>query len=211
MIRFILILIISISPLFSKEFYLNPHFEKQLKKDTNSYNIIKDYVGFLNTISTLDRNTQIKKVNNYINAIIPRYDAYNYKNEEYWATPFEFFMKGGGDCEDYVIAKKYTLELMEIPPESMYYSVVKEKYIGGDHMVLSLHVKKNNSFLVLDNLSTKVLTFDKRIDLEPVFIFNKKGFYKFDEKWKAIKINKINIPSYNEMKTRYMKTLILVK
>ena len=211
MFRLFFLLIVSFSALFSNEFYLNPYFQKQLKKDTNSYNILKDYVKFLNKISSLDRQQQIEKINSYINAIVPKYDIYNYKNEEYWATPFEFFAKGGGDCEDYVIAKKYTLHLLGIPSKDMYFNIVKEKYIGGDHMVLSLYVKKKNTFLVLDNLSTIILPFDKRIDLKSTFLFNENGFFRFGKNKKFVKIDNIDIPAYIEMKERDKNKLVLVR
>jgi len=211
MIRLFFALLVCISTLLSKEFYLNPYFENQLKNDEKISHILKDYVKFLNKISTLDKKIQIEKVNNYINAIVPKYDAYNYRKEEYWATPFEFLSNAGGDCEDYVIAKKYTLGLMGIPSEDMTFSVVKEKYSGGYHMVLSLHVDKNNSFLILDNLSIKILTWEKRIDLEPIFLFNRYGFYRFDEKRHIKEIEQINIPAYKKMRERDKRTLILTR
>jgi len=193
----------------AEEFYINPYYLDKLQKNSRSYKIIKHYVNFLNTIKDDDDKTKVEKVNRYINRIIPKYDAYNYKNEEYWATPFEFFSNAGGDCEDYVIAKMYSLKRLGISPKIMYMSAVKEKYVGGDHMVLSLHVDKNSPPLVLDNLSTKVLPIDKRIDLELVFMFNEYGFYQLENHKKLREINKINLPAYKNLKSRDIKNLIL--
>lgn len=209
--KIVLLCIFFISFSFSTEFYLNPYFKNKLQKDTKSYYIINDYIKFLNSISSLNKEEQIEKVNRYVNAIVPKDDAYNYKNEEYWATPYEFFSRGGGDCEDYVIAKKYTLILLGHSRKNMYFTVVKEKYIGRDHMVLGLHVKNDNTFKVLDNLSRKVLSLNKRIDLKPIFLFNDDNFYRFNKKHIFVKINKINIPAYNDLKKRNYKELILVK
>lgn len=209
--RIIFLIFFFVTYSFSTEFYLNPYFENKLQKDTRSYSIINNYIKFLNEISSLDKKNKIDKVNRYINAIIPKYDVYNYKNEEYWATPYEFFSNGGGDCEDYVIAKKYTLTLLGIPSENMYFSIVKEKYIGGDHMVLGLHVKSDNSFMVLDNLSTKVLSFEKRVDLKPIFLFNANGFYRLNKKQDLVKIDKISIAAYNDFRKRNNRKLVLVK
>lgn len=197
------------SNLFSNDFYLNPYFENKLEKGSKSYIIIKDYVRFMNTLSNLSQKQKIEKVNSYINQIVPSYDAYNYKDEEHWANIFEFLSRGSGDCEDYVIAKKYSLEMLGISSKDMYFSAVKEKYIGGDHMVLSLHVDKQKTPIILDNLSTKILAIDKRIDLEIRFLFNETGFYKLKEYKHLEKINKINLPAYKDMKLRNKHNLLL--
>jgi predicted transglutaminase-like cysteine proteinase len=209
MFKIVLFVTIFFSATIADEFYINPYYLDKLQKNSRSYKIIKHYVNFLNSIKDDNDNTKIEKVNRYINKIIPKYDANNYKTEEYWATPFEFFSNVGGDCEDYVIVKMYSLKRLGISPKLMYMSVVKEKYLGGDHMVLSLHVDKTRPPLVLDNLSTKVLTIDKRVDLELVFMFNEYGFYKLKNNNILQKIDKINLQSYTNFKNRDRKNLIL--
>ena len=210
-IKYIFMIILLLVQVKAEEFYINPYYLNKLEKNSRSYKIIKDYVRFLNTLKNEDEKIKIQKVNRYINQIVPRYDLYNYQNQEYWATPFEFFSNAGGDCEDYVIAKMYSLELLGISKKDMYMSAVKEKYVGGDHMVLSLSVDKNRPPLVLDNLSTKVLPIDKRVDLDLVFMFNDYGFYKLDNFEKLKKINTINIPAYKKFKQKEQINLILNK
>jgi len=209
MLKIAFLLVIFINMIVAQEFYVNPYYLEKLKKDTNSYNIINHYVNFLNSIKDEDDKSKIKKVNLYINKIVPRYDSYNYKSEEYWATPFEFFSNAGGDCEDYVIAKMYSLKILGISSKIMYMSTVKEKYSGGDHMVLSLRVDKNKPPLVLDNLSFRVLPMDKRVDLDLIFMFNKDRFYKLRNYKKLIEINKIHIPAYDRLKKKNRNSLIL--
>jgi len=211
MIKSIVLMFVFLSSLFSSQFYLNPYFEKKVANNTKSYNILKNYVDFLNEISLLKKSEKIERVNNYINAIVPRYDAYNYNNEDYWATPFEFFSHGGGDCEDYVIAKQYTLTLLGIPKNNMYFHVVEDRYTGGYHMVLTLQKEKQDSYMVLDNLSTKTLPWIKRVDLKSLFLFNEKGFYKLNQHLNLININSKNIPAYNRMKSNAKQPLILYK
>lgn len=211
LVRYIFIIVLFLSHIQADEFYINPHYLDKLQKNSRSYKIIKDYVRFLNTLKNEDIKTKIEKVNLYINRIVSKYDAYNYQSEEYWATPFEFFNNVGGDCEDYVIAKMYTLELLDIPKKNMYMSAVKEKFTGGDHMVLSLHVSKNEVPLVLDNLSTRVLPINKRVDLKLVFMFNESGFYQLENYNKLFKIEKIDIPAYKDFKLKNKQSLILKK
>jgi len=211
MIKSIVLMFVFLSYLFSSQFYLNPYFEKKVANTTKSYNILNNYLHFLNQISLLNKSKKIERVNNYINAIAPRHDAYNYKNEDYWATPFEFFSHAGGDCEDYVIAKQYTLTLLGIPKENMYLHVVEDRYTGGYHMVLTLHKEKQNSYVVLDNLSTITLPWKKRVDLKSSFLFNEKGFYKLNQNSNLIDIKRKNIPAYNRMKFNAQQPLILSK
>ncbi len=209
--RITVFLIIVTSGLFADKFYINPYYLDKLQKDSKSYKIIKDYVRFLNSVKDEDDKTKINKVNLYINRILPRYDAYNYKNEEYWATPFEFFSSAGGDCEDYVIAKMYSLKKLGFSEKIMYMSAVKEKYVGGDHMVLSLQIDKNSPPLVLDNLSMKVLPIDKRVDLKLMFMFNKNGFFKLNDYKKLINIDNKILPAYEKLRLKNKKELIIKK
>jgi amino acid transporter len=43
--------------------------------------------------------------------------------DDYWMTPKEFFIKGFGDCEDYAIAKYFTLLELGVKKESLYLAV----------------------------------------------------------------------------------------
>ena len=99
--------------------------------------------------------------------------------------------------------------MLGIPTENMYMSAVKEKFTGGDHMVLALHVDKNSSFLLLDNLSTKVLPISTRVDLNLLFMFNEFGFYKLKNNNELIEIQKINLPAYKKLKKKEKNRLIL--
>jgi len=206
-----IILFLLTSFLLSGEFYVNPYYLHKIKKDSRSYRIIEDYVRFLNSIKNKDYKTKLTRVNSYINQLNSHYDAYTYNKDEYWATPFEFLSNQGGDCEDYVIAKMYSLERLGISKKKMYLSAVKEKYIGGDHMVLSVSFDDNKPPLVLDNLSTKVLPIDKRVDLKLIFMFNEYGFYNLINYNKLIERKKIDIQSYENFKHRFTADFIIIR
>ncbi len=207
-IKNLVFLLLFISNLYASQFYLNPYFAKKLQKNSKSYNIIKDYVRFLNTLSKDDTATKILKVNDYINRISPQYDT---RSEDYWATPFEFLSRGGGDCEDYAIAKMYSLEKLGISQNDMYLSAVKDKYQGGDHMVLGLKYSKTKQFVLLDNLSFRILPVKKRTDLKMIFEFNKNGFYRLNNYENLVKTKDMRLPQYIDMKARDKKQLILSK
>lgn len=134
---------------------------------------------------------KLSHINSFINKIIPKLDNNSYDIDDYWATPKEFLISGHGDCEDYAIAKYFTLLELGIKKENLYLSIVKVKGSRGLHMVLLYSENKNSSPLVLDNLSFKVIPLNKRPDLTPKIAFNEVDSYTLDND-KFIKKAKID-------------------
>jgi len=143
-----------------------------------SKNRIVDYQKTLQKLSSLSKKQQLTQLNLYLNSLLPQYDAVIKNKENDWATPKEFLKIGYGDCEDYVIIKYYSLLRLGYEEENLYLTIVKEKFHGGYHMVLSYFNKKNSSPLVLDNLSFKILPLQKRTDLAALLFINANGVYK---------------------------------
>ena len=85
----------------------------------------------------------------------------------------------------------HSLEILGFSSKDMFMGVVKEKYTGGNHMVLALHIDKNSPPLILDNLSIKILPIDNRVDLELLFMLNRHGFFRLENYKKLIEIKKI--------------------
>jgi len=90
--------------------------------------------------------------------------------EEYWATPIELLTLNQGDCEDYAIAKYFTLRAMDVPAEQLRIVYVHSLSLKQAHMVLMY--KTNNELLVLDNAEERIKSFIDRSDLVPVYSFN---------------------------------------
>lgn len=110
-------------------------------------------------------------------------DIVHWKTSDYWATPLETLGSGAGDCEDYTIAKYFTLLRLGVPLEHLRLIYVKAQ-IGGSsskvfqaHMVLGYYETPNSIPLILDSLVSDLETADKRSDLLPVFSFNSGGLW----------------------------------
>ncbi|WP_026805104.1 transglutaminase-like cysteine peptidase [Aliarcobacter faecis] len=189
----ILILLISNS-LFAYEFKLNSKdyktinnspkksfIEKRLEKYNELKIKVKDY----------DLIRKLSHTNSFINKILPQFDNKSSGIDDYWATPKEFLINGHGDCEDYAIAKYFTLLELGIKKENLYFAVVDIKANRGSHMILLYSENKNESPLVMDNLSSVVIPFSKRVDLTPRFAFNEIDSYSLtnDKFIKKITIN----------------------
>ena len=102
-------------------------------------------------------------------------DIANWGQRDYWEFPCEFIKKSG-DCEDYAIAKYFTLKELGIPAETMRIVVVR---IGArnDEAHAVLVVYMGGDAYVLDNLSPDVLSHTARIfrSYVPHFSINETG------------------------------------
>ena len=150
---------------------------------------------------------KLSHINAFYNKILPVNDSLKYKVDDHWATPKEFLIQGRGDCEDYAIAKYFTLLETGIPKDKLFLSVVKVKNEANYHMVLLYIENKKSMPLVLDNLSFKVVPFDIRKKLEPQFIFNEKVAYILKDKriHKKVKINWGKVDKWQNLLTRVYK------
>ena len=59
-------------------------------------------------------------VNNFFNQVPYQSDQQCWGKSDYWATPVEMLGVGKADCEDYAIAKFFTLVEMGIPREKLF-------------------------------------------------------------------------------------------
>ncbi len=85
--------------------------------------------------------------------------------------------KGKADCEDYSIAKYFTLRELGVPDDKLRIMYVKALELNEAHMVLTYYPDPGAVPLVLDNLNRRILSASKRADLAPVYSFNGEGLW----------------------------------
>jgi predicted transglutaminase-like cysteine proteinase len=146
--------------------------------------VAKDWANVIGAFRTGSEQQKLKDINEYFNRKL-RFvdDQKNWGQNDYWATPIEALMKGAGDCEDYAIAKYFSLKFMGIPVEKLRITYVKAR-IGGSgsdltqaHMVLTYYATPDAEPLVLDNLVSEIRPASRRGDLQPIFSFNSEGVF----------------------------------
>lgn len=127
---------------------------------------------------------RLKRTNDFFNRQIMFGDDMTvWGQEDYWATPLETLGKGAGDCEDFVIAKYFTLKEMGIESSKLRLIYVRAKTGSSDstalqaHMVLAYYAKPEAEPMVLDNLIGDIRPASRRPDLVPVFSFNSEGIF----------------------------------
>ena len=123
-------------------------------------------------VKNADEKTKLEEINRFWNDVRYRSDLEVWGNSDYWATPWEFLAKDSGDCEDYVIAKYFTLKYVGVSSDKLYFTYVRALKYNKPHMVLTYFAEPDTEPLILDNINYKIFPASKRKDLIPVYSFN---------------------------------------
>lgn len=123
----------------------------------------------------LSMNAMVDAVNAYVNKVRYIEDSKNYGQSDYWATPAEFFARGG-DCEDFAIAKYALLKELGVPEHKMRMAIVQDKIKNIPHAVLIVYT--DNGPVLLDNQikrTTEVASVDR---YQPIYSINANGWWR---------------------------------
>jgi predicted transglutaminase-like cysteine proteinase len=153
-------------------------------------NAAKALVELLNYLGTVDDPIKLATANIFFNRrILFRDDMETWGQLDYWASPLETMVKGQGDCEDYAIAKYFSLLAAGMEPMRLRLVYVRAN-LGADqpsvaHMVLAYYPSgpAGGGALVtdpwiLDNLISEIRPASQRPDLTPVFSFSVEGLWQ---------------------------------
>ena len=120
---------------------------------------------------------KLNSINDFFNQVRFIDDAIHWRKDDYWATPFEFLGTNGGDCEDFSIAKYFSLRELDIPDHKLRLVYVKALELNQAHMVVAYFESPNSDPLILDNLDPRLRRASQRNDLQPVYSFNTNGLW----------------------------------
>jgi len=146
--------------------------------------LVQDWEATLLRSRNLIEEDKLKSINEFFNRRL-RYDEdiRIWGVADYWATPLEFMGKGAGDCEDFSLAKYFSLREIGVAPEKLRMIYVRAR-IGGPsstlsqaHMVLAYYPAPDAEPLILDNLISDIRPASRRTDLTPVYSFNTTGVF----------------------------------
>ena len=114
----------------------------------------------------------LSRVNIFFNRLRFIDDIDLWGKSDYWATPLEFLGAGGGDCEDFSIAKYQTLRELGIADEKLRLVYVKALVLNQFHMVVAYYPSPAAVPYILDNLEGSIRLATQRSDLAPIYSFN---------------------------------------
>ena len=131
-----------------------------------------------------DERHRLQAINEFFNRRVQfRDDLEVWGQVDFWASPFEMLEKGAGDCEDFAVAKYFSLISAGMAAQKLRLVYVRAQ-MGGPggalqaHMVLAYYATPSAEPLILDNLITEVRPASRRPDLTPVFSFNADGLWQ---------------------------------
>lgn len=131
---------------------------------------------------------KLEIVNTFFNKMPFIDDMTHWKKSDYWATPIEFLSSGGGDCEDFSLAKYFTIKALGISEKKLHMTYVKALHPNQAHMVVTYYSTPKAIPLVLDNLIADILPATQRKDLIPVYSFNGSGLWLAKSRGKDQKV-----------------------
>jgi predicted transglutaminase-like cysteine proteinase len=139
--------------------------------------VIKEWLSMLDEVRDKSFRDQLDAINDWGNAHPYIIDQLNWGMEDYWETPYEF-MEVNGDCEDYAIAKYYSLRAIGLPDDKMRIIIVQDLNLGGIiHAVLGVY--DDDELLILDNQSKQVMPALKIYHYRPIYGVNEDWWWAY--------------------------------
>jgi predicted transglutaminase-like cysteine proteinase len=117
---------------------------------------------------------QIEIANDGLNRVRYVPTVQNWHRAMYWETPFEF-LRYGGQCQDYAIAKYELLRQAGVPASAMRMVVLRDTAIARDHAVLVVYVEGEP--LVLDILNPAIVPADTSLPYRPYYSINENAWW----------------------------------
>ena len=134
----------------------------------------QEWLQFLHTLRRLSKWEQLVAVNGYMNARAYVPDEKNWGMQDHWATPGEFLARSG-DCEDFAIAKFFSLKHLGWTDDELRIAAVKDLKLGVGHAVLVVYFA--GTTWLLDNQLENVTDLNTIRHYQPVYSINESHWW----------------------------------
>ena len=142
--------------------------------------VVKDWRALITSLDGKPLRSQLREINAWANKHPYIIDQLNWGLEDYWETPYEF-MTVNGDCEDYAIAKYYSLRALGVPEDQLRIMVVQDFNLGGIiHAILGVY--DGDELFILDNQITQVMPAMKIYHYRPIYGVNQDWWWAYTPK-----------------------------
>lgn len=135
---------------------------------------IIEWKAFITTLDGKDRVSQLEAVNRYANTHPYIQDIANWGLPDYWETPKEFLDRNG-DCEDYAIAKFYSMRALGMDNDTLRIVVLQDLNLRIPHAILVAYV--GGQPYVLDNQIQQVVPADVIRHYRPFYSINERNWW----------------------------------
>ena len=134
----------------------------------------QEWAKFRDQIRDLPLAQKLDVINAHLNQAVYITDMYNWGVPDYWETPGEF-LRRDGDCEDYAIAKYFTLRALGFDPAKMRIVVLQDLNLRVSHAVLAVFVGGHR--LILDNQIPTVVEDTAIYHYRPIYSINEQAWW----------------------------------
>ncbi len=170
---------------------------------------VKDWMKLLQEAKELPEPEKLQQVNQFFNQLEFVSDEEHWHKQDYWATPLEMLVTNGGDCEDFSVAKYFSLRELKVDMSKLRLTYVKALELNQAHMVLSYFPDEQAEPLVLDNLIDTIEPASKRSDLQPFYSFNGEDLWLSKERARGQWVGKSSrISLWQDLLTRFSEQLV---
>lgn len=136
---------------------------------------VREWQKELQKLRGLELESKVKKVNALINQQTYIEDKDNFKKSDYWASPDEFFGRGG-DCEDFAIAKYISLKKLGVPDSRMRLAIVMDEWKNIPHAILIVYT--DGGPMILDNQAEKADYATNINRYRPIYSINQSNWWR---------------------------------
>lgn len=151
---------------------------------------------------SLSEREQLVQVNQFFNQLNFVNDDRLWGKNDYWATPLEFLGSNAGDCEDFTIAKYFSLLELGVSDKKLRLVYVKALSLNQFHMVLAYYSSPSAEPLILDNINPEITTATKRRDLLPIYSFNGSNLWLMKSKNGQLAGKSSRLSLWNDLRAR---------
>ncbi len=158
---------------FTKWTTMFKRFDRQLENQAN-IEMVRKWQGEINQFQGRSMKAMVSGVNDLVNKKRYIIDKKNWGKSDYWATPVEF-LKRGGDCEDFAIAKYAALRSLGFPEERLRIAIVQDTKKGIPHAVLIAYT--DEGAYLLDNQIKSLVNAERKGRYRPIFSINRTAWW----------------------------------
>jgi predicted transglutaminase-like cysteine proteinase len=152
------------------------------KTDEQAQQRLQDWKALVEQSISLRDEDKLRRVNAFFNSnILYGEDQDVWGQADYWASPQETLIQGAGDCEDFALAKYFTLRLLGITEKNLRLVYTTVSSAQQAHMILGFWPDLAAAPLLLDNLNPAILPISQRLDLHMQFAFGDTHLYRFEQ------------------------------
>ena len=163
---------------------------------------VRTWRNEINQLFSLSERKKLEQVNNFFNQLYFVDDIKLWGKNDYWATPLEFLGSNAGDCEDFTIAKYFSLLELGISDKKLRLVYVKAIELNQFHMVLAYYSKPSAEPILLDNINPQIKRASKRRDLLPIYSFNGKNLWLMKSKQGQLAGKSSRLSLWNDLRAR---------